>query len=139
MSKMWRRTFIVSLLIIGLLLAAKWLVPEARAHDWYTLQKDPQTLSGCCGGSDCAPVPLDANWVQPVADGFHVVMTLEESRKVNPNSIAAVDAFVPWSRVQSPPAHAEGPPALYHVCISSSERRAQLRGGIYCLFAVPSL
>ena len=124
--------------LIAIVVTAMLVLAEmAQAHDWYSSTRDPVTTSGCCGGNDCAPVPLDADWVQPVKDGFHVVMTLEQSKKINPYSVAPIDAFVPWSRVQSPPAGISGPPALYHVCISAVQR--SVRGGIYCLFAVPSL
>lgn len=126
------------IVIICLALAAllMWMA-QAHAHDWYTSTRDPESRASCCGGHDCAAVPLDADWIQPVADGFHVVMTLEQSRQINPYSQAPVDTVVPWSRVQVPPPGAETVPALYHLCIAPSQRL--IRGGVYCLFAVPGL
>lgn len=129
----------IMLVIFAMIVATLilWFAIPAKAHDWYAQRTDPQTNSRCCGGNDCAPVPLDADWIRPAKGGFHVVMTLEETRLVNPNSQAPVDEIVLWNRMQSPGLDANGIPALYHVCISAYPMGTLSR--IFCLFAVPSL
>lgn len=133
MTPLQRMILIGPIIVFGIVSGAL----NGHAHDWYTGTRDPVTQSGCCGGHDCAAVPLDADWIRPVAEGLRVVMTLEQSKQVNPYSQSPVDTVVPWSRVQSPPADASGPPAIYHVCIAAYQRIQN--GGVYCLFAVPSL
>ena len=122
-----------------------WLVPlllgmgfsmmlnaKARAHDWYSSTSDPVYQSSCCGGHDCAPV--DPAWVSQVPEGYRLTMTMEQARTVNPSAEAAVDAVIPWNRVQSPP-KAEHE---YYACVYDRDRAAP-RAGVICFFATPTM
>lgn len=131
------RSYRVFLAIFALIVVALflWLAAPAHAHDWYKDHHDPITGFTCCGGDeDCAPVPLDADWVRPVEGGFQVTMTAEQAHAINKNMTMPVNAFIPWARVMSPPADAGGyghVPALYHVCVWGN--------GLKCMFVVPGL
>lgn len=127
------------LLIAGILFAMFISNRPAQAHDWYTGIHDPVTGGSCCGGSDCGPVPLDADWVQPTATGYHVKMTMEETRTINPNSNHPLDTIIPYARALAPPSTAKGPPALYHICIEAYHGPEINSGGVFCLFAVPGI
>lgn len=126
------------LLVSGILFAAlMWWVQPSHAHDWY---KDLHNSTGgsCCSGNDCAPVPLDAEWVNPTPDGYHVTLTVEQAKLINPEASTSINVVVPYSKVMSPPLKAmeemrNQKPALYHLCIAP---RVNI---VYCLFAVPGL
>jgi hypothetical protein len=114
-------------------LIAIWLLVEpVKAHDWYSSSQDPVYQSSCCGGNDCAPV--ESEWVSEVTNGYRLTMTLEQSLTINPNSVAPVDAIIPWSRVQSPP-HADH---QFYACIYDQDR-AMPRKGVICFFATPTM
>lgn len=132
----WGWALAASLAIIILLLLGKFA--GAEAHDWYKDLRNPKG-SSCCSGTDCAPVPLDADWVRPTRDGYRVTLTVEQARTINPDAQYPFNAMVPWSQVMAPPPKAMTemrgePPALYHLCIAAYSPNT-----IYCLFAVPDL
>lgn len=114
---------------IGFIIA---FIGTARAHDWYSSTQDPVFQSSCCGGHDCAPISPEFITIE--GDGYRVRMTAEESRTVNKNSSQPVDAFVPGSRVQTPP---NGEHAFY-ACIYDTDRAAP-RKGVICFFATPTM
>lgn len=104
----------------------------AYAHESYTGRNDPVTTLGCCGGGDCAPVPLDADWVQPVAQGYRVTLTVEQAMTFNKYATQPIDTIIPWKRVMVIGTDRKpymGPPALYHICIVNNQ--------LQCLFASP--
>jgi hypothetical protein len=125
MTKLWP--------LFALLLAA-WIflvgTQFALAHDWYSSTSDPVYQSSCCGGHDCAPV--DPAWVSEVSEGYRLTMTADQARSVNPAAQAAVDAVIPWSRIQSPPKADH----LFYACIYDRDR-APPRNGVICFFATP--
>lgn len=113
-------------LIALLFLALLWWAWPSHAHEWYK-------NTGCCSGSDCAAVPLDADWVQPTKGGYQVDLTAEQAALINPEAHLPVHEFIEGTRVRMPPAKAMGDPALYHLCIPSGF------SGVYCLFVVPGM
>ena len=119
--------YLITAIILALGAMLMWFAATAEAHGHYTGRTDPVTGNGCCGGNDCAPVPLAANWVRPVADGFQVTLTVEQARAVNPNAELPINVIVPWSRVMT---LTGGPPAIYHLCIWDSQLK--------CLFVASS-
>jgi hypothetical protein len=119
-----RRAMVASILGAAFLAHAR----RATAHEWFTKRNDPAYNTGCCGGSDCRPIPID--WVREKQGGYQVTMTLEQARTVNPSAMAPVDAFVPYARVQ-PSEDKEG---RFAVCIFANDRSAP-RGGVICFFA----
>lgn len=104
--------------------------PSHPNHEWYLGRTDPTSGNSCCGGGDCAPVPLDADWVNPVEGGFQVTMSLMEARLVNENMKKGVDVLVPWERVMLLSAGKDAPVAIYHICLWGDSLK--------CLFVVPS-
>jgi hypothetical protein len=62
--------------------------------------------------------------------GYRIRLTLEETRKINPYSVAPIDAPVTWDRIQP------SEDGNYHACLMT-RHRDNVRGGIYCLFAPP--
>jgi hypothetical protein len=98
------------------------LAGSASSHEFYSSTRDPVSNSNCCGGNDCASIP--PGWVTQDRDGFHIVLTLEQSKKVNPKSQLPIDAFVPWSRIQ------RSPDFDVHLCIYQSDREPPNRGVI---------
>lgn len=117
------------LLAIGvLLLNAK----PASAHEWYSEKKDPIFKHSCCGGTDCAQLIVTSTTVSAEPEGFRIRLTLEETRKINPYSVAPIDAIVTWDRVQP------SEDGNWHICIMT-HHRDNARGGIYCLFQPPSI
>lgn len=122
---------VIVILAFGALLM--WAA-QAQAHEWYSNLRNPKG-SSCCSGNDCAPVPLDADWVQPTRDGYRVTLTLDQAKTINPDAQYSVNAVVPWSQVMAPPPEASHSElALYHLCIAAYSPNT-----IYCLFAVPGL
>lgn len=126
-------------LLIALVVIAMLVIAEmAQAHDWYKDLRSPKG-SSCCSGNDCAPVPIDADWVQPTKDGYRVTLSKEQAQTINPDAQYPFNAVVPWSQVMAPPPKAMAemngkPPALYHLCIAAYSPNT-----VYCLFAVPGL
>jgi hypothetical protein len=98
----------------------------ALAHGDYIGKTDPAYNNNCCGGSDCATAPTAT--VSEGEGGFHVVMTLDEARTVNPLAMLPIAAVVPWGRVQP---SWDGD---FHICIFPKDRSAP-RGGVICFWA----
>lgn len=117
-------------IIAFMFVALMFLASHPYAHEGYTGTNDPVTKQGCCGGNDCAPVPLDADWVQPVSDGFRVVLSAEQAKTFNKNALLPIDMVVTWDRVMAVTVAYNGPPAIYHICIVADEVR--------CLFVATS-
>lgn len=126
---------VYAMALLALVVFARHLIGPAEAHHWYTNQRNVKG-SSCCSGTDCAPVPISADWVQPSRDGYRVTLTLEQARTINPDSQFPMDVTVPWAHVMAPPPEAarDSIPALYHLCIA-----AGVPNLVYCLFAVPGL
>ena len=115
----------------ALILILCLLSTPAMAHSWYLGTKDPVTQGGCCGFADCGQFVIKPGRLFATAEGYRVVLTLEETREVNPSSQAPIDAIVPWSRVQ---ASQDG---NWHICIKYSNRDLPT-SGIYCFWAPPN-
>ena len=115
----------------------KWIVAlllmttPALAHSWYSKKVDPVYKNSCCGGTDCGQLVVASGQLTAEADGYRIRLTLEETKKINPYSVAPIDALVTWDRVQT------SDDGNYHICIMTSHRDNE-RGGIYCLFAPPN-
>lgn len=107
---------------------------QAQGHDWYGSTSDPMFQSNCCGGHDCAPV--DPSFVSETKDGFHLLMTLERARTINPSTQFPVDVVIPWARVQTPPNAGRG--EAFHACIYDTDR-TEPRKGVICFFATPTM
>lgn len=103
----------------------------AHAHDWYSGKRDPVTYGLCCGGNDCGMWTIRKGNLFGSAKGYHVIMTLEETQKINRYSSKPIDAVVPWERVQ------ESPDGNWHICLKTEDRNAPSEG-VYCLFAPPN-
>jgi hypothetical protein len=116
----------------ALAIAAFASIPEASAHSWYSNKKDPIFKQSCCGGSDCGMLVINSRVLTAEADGYHIRLTLEETRKINPYSVAPIDAVVSWDRIQL------SEDGNYHICLMTGHRD-NVRGGIYCLFAPPNI
>lgn len=117
--------------IAGLILSH--LATKVEAHESYTGRNDPVTTLGCCGGDDCAPIPLDVDWVRPVAEGYRVTLTVEQAMTINKHVTQPIDVIIPWNRamsIETSKVKYSGPPAIYHICIVTNQVR--------CLFAAPS-
>ena len=116
-----------------ILLAALLLSPvavPAEAHSWYSNKKDPVYGNPCCGGTDCAMMVVSRNVLTAEPGGYHIRLSLEETRKINPFSVAPIDALVGWDRIQP------SEDGNYHICLMTYHRDNE-RGGIYCFFAPP--
>lgn len=115
-----------------LLVLAIWGIPTAAlAHSWYSTKIDPVYRNSCCGGTDCNRLTITPSNIRAEADGYRIVLSLDETRKINPYSVAPIDALVKWERVQP------SEDGNWHICVMTSFR-ADERGGIYCLFQPPS-
>jgi len=119
---------ILSLVTAALVHAA----PQAEAHSWYSKKTDPVFKQSCCGGSDCGMMIVTRKVLSAEAEGYHIRLTLEETRKINPYSQAPIDAVVTWDRIQP------SEDGNYHICLMTYHRD-NIRGGIYCLFAPPNI
>jgi hypothetical protein len=114
-----------------LVAAVPSVVSAAHAHSWYSERIDPVFRQSCCGGSDCAQLVISAEVLTAEERGYHIRLTLEQTRRINPHSSAPIDAIVTWERVQP------SEDGNYHICLMTT-RRDNERGGIYCLFAPPN-
>lgn len=126
----------------------------AMAHEPYTGKTDPiyrrdgtlwtqaqssvkpfhPQYQGCCSGSDCAPIPghVAAHALTRMEDGgWHVTLTLEESRLINAFSMYPINAPVPAARVQ------QSFDGQFHICIWEQLRQPGQNGGIICFWAPP--
>lgn len=105
---------------------------EAHAHSWYAEKTDPVFRHSCCGGTDCAQLVITSEVLSAEENGYRIRLTLEQTRKINPFSMAPINAVVTWDRVQP------SEDGNYHICIMSYHRDNE-RGGIYCLFEPPNI
>lgn len=115
---------------IAALLGGIAVAADARAHEWYSRKTDPIYGYSCCGGFDCAMLVVKPGVLTAEPEGYRIRLTREETQKINPYSVAPIDALVPWSRVQM------SEDGNYHICLMTFFRGAP-RGGIYCFFAPP--
>lgn len=103
----------------------------AYAHSWYS-------RTNCCNGNDCAPVPLDSAWVTLEEKGYHIQLTKEQAKLVNPDASQPVNLIIPWGngRIRVPPPLKPGETYgahVYHLCIAPTGNT------VYCLFVVPGV
>lgn len=128
-----------ALAVLGILLASS--IP-AFAHDWYVGKNDPVTGGSCCTTAansqygDCAVLQIVPGVITGEVNGYRIVLTEEQARKINPLREGAVNILVPWNRVQ---------PSLdgnFHLCIPASapkpSEHSGPRGDFYCFWAPPS-
>jgi hypothetical protein len=109
------------------------ILPDtANAHSWYAEKKDPVFRHSCCGGTDCAQFVVTRDVLSAEDAGYRIRLTLEQTRKINPYSMAPIDAVVTWDRVQP------SEDGNYHICVMPHNRDSQ-RGGIYCFFVPPNI
>ena len=103
-------------------------ISAASAHDEYPGTKDPVTGRLCCSTSagdsygDCDVLNVTATNLTPEADGYRVILTLEEARQINPFATMPVDQIVPWNRVQ------DAKDGRYRICVNRW-------GQVICFFA----
>lgn len=128
MPRSYKVMLAVFAFIVGVIFL--WLVAPANAHEGYAGITDPVSGYSCCGGNDCAPVPLDVDWVTPVKDGFQVNLTLEQAQLFNANATLPIHEMVPFARVLTSLNKATGSPSLYHICVWGNTLK--------CLFVVSS-
>jgi hypothetical protein len=105
---------------------------SALAHSWYAEKHDPVYKNPCCGGTDCGMLVITREVLSAEEDGYRIRLTLDQTRQINPYSVAPVDAVVTWDRVQP------SEDGNYHICLMTYHRDGQ-RGGIYCLFVPPNI
>ncbi len=103
-------------------------IPAAYAHDEYLGTKDPVTGRLCCSTSagdsygDCDVLQVTPANLTAEADGYRVILTLEEARQINPFAMMPVDQIVPWDRVQ------DAKDGRYRICVNRW-------GQVICFFA----
>ena len=102
------------------------------AHDWYGLKKDPVYGWSCCGGHDCARWTIKRGNLKAEARGFRVRLSLAETRAINPDALAPIDAVVDYGRVQP------SEDGDWHLCVMTLTRSPE-SGGVYCLFQPPNI
>ncbi len=113
-------------------LALPFSVSSAQAHSWYSEKADPVYKNSCCGGTDCGQLVIHGRVLTADERGYHIRLTLEETKRINPFSVAPIDALVTWDRIQP------SEDGNYHICVMTYHRDNE-RGGIYCLFAPPNI
>ena len=119
-------------LIAAFAVAIPCLAAPAQAHGWFSEKSDPVFGWPCCGGHDCAPVKLSSRNIKAEKDGFHIRLSLEETRAINPQSEAPIDCIVTYDRVQ--PSETDE----WAICIMPSNRGTR-SAGVFCLFAPPDM
>ena len=117
--------------MIRILLAMTLMATPTLADGWYTGTSDPITHGSCCGGGDCNVFAIKPGNLLATAEGYHVVLTLEETQNINKASKAPIDAIVVWERVQP------SQDGNWHLCVKPYDRQPPTKG-IYCLFAPPN-
>ena len=120
------------LLLAAIPLALAAASSTVQAHSWYSEKKDPVFKHSCCGGTDCAQLVITRTAFSAEENGYRIRLTLEETRKINPYSMAPINAVVTWDRVQP------SEDGNWHICIMT-HHRDNVRGGIYCLFTPPNI
>ena len=111
--------------------AAFLLAAPASAHEWFTGYRDPIFKWECCGGHDCGVIPLPQKSVTAVRNGYHVRLTTEQARDLNPGTDLPIDGVVTWDRV------IESPTGEYATC-PFRVRRDEETAGLRCLFVPPN-
>lgn len=107
-----------------------WPAP-ASAHEWFSGYTDPVFKWKCCDGQDCGVIPLPRKSVTMTRDGYHVRLSIDEARSLNPSTRLPVDGLVPWARViESPTGEYGACPMIY--------RRDEETAGLWCLFVPPN-
>lgn len=114
----------------AVLLAALGMGAPVHAHGWYSYKSDPVYGFACCGGTDCGMLVVSRDVLTAEPEGYRIRLSIEETRKINPFSVAPIDAMVTWDRIQP------SEDGNYHICLMTY-RRDNVQGGIYCLFAPP--
>lgn len=108
------------------------LVAPAQAHEWYSSRVDPVYRNSCCGGHDCAELKIAPGVLEAEDEGYRIRLDAGQVREINPSAVGAVDALVPWSRIQ------DSEDGKYHICIMDSFR-GKPREGVLCFFAPPAM
>lgn len=111
---------------------AAFLLPDAAgAHEWFSGYRDPVFDWACCDGDDCDVIPLPEKSVRVERDGYHVSLTADEARRLNPGTDLPVDGVVTWDRVIL------SPTGQYAAC-PFRLRRDKETAGLRCLFVPPN-
>lgn len=123
-----RRIVVLAALVAAFVFMAP--VIAAHAHEWYSGKRDPiYSMTTCCGGNDCAPLPAHAISFTPGGD-LRVTLSLEEARRINPARLEPFNEVIPFERVQTAE---DGRP---HICLMS--RNLDERQGFFCIFLPPN-
>jgi hypothetical protein len=84
------------------------LAGQVSAHDWFTDKNNLEGLGRCCGGNDCAEVPMEmieSGAVQPTATGFAVDLSVAQAQHFNKQQSKPVHQDIPSSMVQPSESH----------------------------------
>ena len=119
----------------SILAAAPWaaffMARPAKAHEWFNGYRDPVFDWACCDGDDCDVIPLPEKSVRVEREGYHVSLTAEEARRLNPGTDLPVEGVVTWDRV------IESPTGQYAACPFRLRRDTET-AGLRCLFVPPN-
>lgn len=127
-----QKWIVIILAVLALLcLLPMGFIVAAQAHEWYSSKTDPVTKQSCCGGTDCSRYVISHHNLFPEKDGFRIVLTIDRTIAINPYSVAPIDAFVAYERVQP------SEDGDWHLCISAHKRDGYT-SGVYCLFMPPN-
>jgi hypothetical protein len=102
----------------------------AYAHSWYSEKRDPVTGGGCCGGHDCEILTITPGVLEAVEDGYHIRLTAEQAKRINPSRNVPVDTVIPWDRVQP------SEDGNWHICLPTYPVGSMNRD-FFCFFAPP--
>ncbi len=117
--------------LILIVTALVGMASAAHAHSWYSKKVDPVFKQSCCGGTDCKEfIAIPGVSLIAETEGYRVILTAAQAMKINPYTVAPINAVVTYDRVQP------SEDGNWHICIMSYSRDNE-RGGIYCLFAPP--
>jgi hypothetical protein len=111
-------------LVLAMILAAT----PAASHEWYTSQKNAGG-EGCCGGEDCAPVPVRAP-VHRVGDGYDVTLQKTDLPSLAISRDPKLTALG-WAVFHYSGNPGLSPDGFIHACIAGSD---VVRRRIRCLF-----
>lgn len=117
---------------IAAALVAAFLCPPVRAHEWFSLKRDPVFGWGCCGGHDCKVIRPNGRNITAEKDGYRIRLSLAEARAINPAAELPVDGLVTWDRVQPSETNE------FAICLMPYNR-TERAGGVFCLFEPPSI
>ena len=68
----------------------------------------------------------------PEATGVRIRLSIPRTQQINPYSVAPIDAFVLWDRIQP------SEDGNWHICIAGYNFRSVPFEGVYCVFAPPN-